>query len=210
MNSIATDLQIENVINQLFDDAKYDRFKMMKVVPKFIFKPMEPLDFKEVYLSISKEQGEDLKQLIIANGIQNIVEFGTSFGISTLFLAQGALETDGKIITTELVESKALKAIENFKNAGVNEIIDVRIGDALDTLKNHTETIDLLILDGWKDLYLPLFQLLESNFHKNTIIYVDNADMKDTQAFLNVISQNDKYQLESKYEGKVVLITSIH
>ena len=209
MNSVETDLQIENVINQLFDDAKYDRLKMMKVVPKFIFKPMEPIDFKEVYLSISKEQGEDLKQLIITKGIQNIVEFGTSFGISTLFLAQGALETYGKIITTELVESKAHKAIENFKSAGVNEIIDVRIGDALDTLKNHTETIDLLILDGWKDLYLPLFQLLESNFHKNTIIYVDNADMKDTQVFLNVISQNDKYRLESQYHGKVVLITPI-
>ena len=117
------------------------------------------------------------------------------------------METEGHIITTELIESKAQKAIENFKKAGVNDLIEVRIGDALETLKNHDEPIDLLLLDGWKDLYLPIFQMLESNFHTNTFIYVDNADMADSRAFLKTIGQNDKYQLESKFGGKAVLIT---
>jgi len=199
--------QVETTLAQLYKDAKYDHIKMIKGAAKSIFRPMQPMDFKDAYLSISKEQGEDLQQLIKKNNLRNIIEFGTSFGISTLFLAQGAMETKGRIITTELIESKAETAIENFKRAGVNDLIEVRVGDALNTLKSHHEPIDLLLLDGWKNLYLPLFRMLEPNFHANTIIYVDNADMVETQSFLRAISQNNKYQLKSIFHGKAVLIT---
>ena len=199
--------QIENTLNHLFNDSKNDRFKIIKGFSKSMFRPIQPSDFKDAYLSISKEQGENLKSLIIEKNFRNIVEFGTSFGISTIYLAQGAKETKGKIITTELIDSKAKRAIENFKNAGVNDLIELRIGDAMETLKNHKEPIDLLFLDGWKDLYLPLFQLLESNFHDQTAIYVDNADMSDTKVFLSTISKSKKYHFQALFEGKVVLLT---
>lgn len=199
---------IEATLAHLYNDSKYDRIKAMKGFAKNAFRPIQPANFKDVYLSISKEQGEDLKRLIKKNNLKNIVEFGTSFGISTLFLALGVIETKGRIITTELIESKAQKAIENFKKAGVNDLIEVRIGDAVETLKNHNAPIDLLFLDGWKGLYLPVFQMLESNFHSNTFIYVDNADMAETQAFLQTVSRNDKYQLQTKFGGEVVLITN--
>lgn len=201
--------QIDSVIIDLYNDSKNDYLKMMKGVAKSVFRPMQPSDFKDVYLAISQEQGNDLVKLITANNIKNIVEFGTSFGISTLFLAQGVKATKGKIITTELISSKAQQAIENFKRAGVNELIEVRIGDALKTLKNHNEPIDLLLLDGWKDLYLRIFQLLELNFHTKTVIYVDNADMAESQSFLNVISQNSKYNLKYLHYNKVALITIV-
>lgn len=200
-------VQITSTLNELFEDSKYDRIKMIKGAAKSMFRPMQPLDFKDAYLSISKEQGEDLVKLIKKKNIKNIIEFGTSFGISTLFLAQGVLETGGRIITTELIESKAQKAIENFKRAGVNNLIEVRIGNAMDTLKHHKESIDLLLLDGWKDLYLPLFKMLEPNFHSNTIVYVDNADMSDAKAFLNTISKDETYQLQYGFEGKIAIIT---
>lgn len=199
--------QIENTIAELYKDSKNDYLKMMKGAAASIFRPMQPSDFKDAYLAISKEQGRDLVELIKRNGIKNIVEFGTSFGISTLFLAQGAMQTGGNIITTELIDSKAKKAIENFKTADINDLIEVRIGDAMQTLKNHDERIDLLLLDGWKDLYLPLFQMLEPNFHSKTIIYVDNADMAESRSFLNTIGKNSKYKLKSDYNGKVVIIT---
>lgn len=199
--------QIEAIISELYNDAKHDLLRMMKGAAKSIFRPMQPSDFKDAYLAISKEQGLDLLKLIKANNCKNIVEFGTSFGISTLFLAQGAIETEGSIITTELVESKAKKAIENFKNAGVNHLIDLRIGDAMETLRNHKEPIDLLLLDGWKDLYLALFQMLEPNFHSNTIIYVDNADMVESQSFFKTINRDSKYHFQAKHQGKVVLIS---
>ena len=199
--------KIQNTLNELFNDARYDYLRMMKGAAKSLLGPMRPIHFKDAYLSISKEQGVDLIQLIRSNKFKNIVEFGTSFGISTLFLAQGVMDTQGHVVTTELIESKAKKAIENFKKAGVNHLIEVKVGDALETLENHNSPIDLLLLDGWKDLYLPLFQMLESNFHKDTIVYVDNADMGEVQAFLRKIRQNPKYQLQSKYDGKVVFIT---
>lgn len=198
--------QIETTIAQLYDDAKHDQIEIVKSLARSTFRPMQPIDFKDVFLSISKEQGEGLRRLIQDKEIKNIVEFGTSFGISTLFLAQGVTVTGGKIITTEIIESKAKSAIENFKKAGVNELIEVRIGNALETLKNHREPIDLLLLDGWKDLYLPIFQMLEPNFHVNTIIYVDNAEMAETQDFIETIGQNDNYEIQSMFRGKVVLL----
>lgn len=198
---------IETVLEELFEDAKYDHLKMIKGVAKSIFRPMQPSDFQDAYLSISKDQGEDLVHLIKEKNLRNVVEFGTSFGISTLYLAQGILHSGGHIITTELLDHKAKKAIENFERAGVRDHIEVRVGDALSTLSDHTDPIDLLLLDGWKDLYLPLFQMLERNFHSKTVIYVDNADMADAQSFLLTIAQNKKYQLQSRNDGKVVLIT---
>ncbi|MDD7913282.1 O-methyltransferase [Polaribacter ponticola] len=197
--------QITNTIADLYTDAKYDKLKMIKGVAKSAFRPLQPKDFEEAYLPISNKQGIELVQLIKQNNFKNIVEFGTSFGISTLFLAQGILETNGHVITTELLESKAQIAKENFKKAGVENLIDVRIGDALETLKNHSEPIDLFLLDGWMNLYQPLFEMLEPNFHKNSIIYVDNANMVDSKKILASISK-EKYQIELTFNSKVAII----
>jgi len=205
--NIAQQNKVTTTIKELYNDSRRDKLKMIKGAAKSIFRPIQPSDFEEVYLSISSAQGAHLTKLILKHQLKHIVEFGTSFGISTLFLAQGVMETGGNIITTELLESKAKKAIVNFKNAGVDELIEVRIGDAMKTLKNHDQAIDLLMLDGWKDLYLPLFRMLEPNFHAGTFIYVDNANMADSRTFLSIIATNPKYQLQSMFGGSVVLIT---
>ncbi len=204
---VQQNIQIENTLHQLYKSSKNDYLRIMGVATKSIFRPMQPHDFKEMYLSISQEQGDHLVQLIKEKKLKNIVEFGASFGISTLFLAKGVLATGGRIITTELIESKALKAVENYKKAGVNDLIEIRVGDALETLRNHKEPIDLLVLDGWKNLYLRLFKALESNFHGDTIIYVDNADMSEVKTFLKRVSQSSKYQFQSIFGGKAALIT---
>lgn len=199
--------KVEATLNALFKDSRLDKIKMMKGAAKSMFRPIQPIDFEHVYLSISSEQGEDLTRLIVQNDIKQVVEFGTSFGISTLYLAQGVSETGGSIITTELIASKANKAIENFKKAGVNDLIEVRIGDAMETLKGHQDPIDLLLLDGWKDLYMPLFNMLEPNFHNDTYIYVDNANMSDSQVFLNSIAKSGKYAIQFMFGGSVALVT---
>ncbi len=199
--------KIKATINELYSDSKFDGVKMMKGAAKSMFRPIQPKDFEDVYLSISSHQGEHLRELIIAKGIKHVVEFGTSFGISTLYLAQGVGVTGGHIITTELLASKAKKAAENFKKAGVQDLIEIRTGDAMETLKNHNQPVDLLLLDGWKDLYLPLFRMLEPNFHSQTVVYVDNANMADSQVFLNTIKLNGSYEIQKMYNGSVALIT---
>ena len=205
---IAAQQKIAATLANLYEDAKYDDIRIMKALTKSIPGPLRPIHFKDTYLAISKKQGEDIVHLIKENRIKTVVEFGSSFGISTLYLAEGILETNGSIVTTELIDSKAKKAIENFKNAGVDHLIEMRIGDAMETLKGYAEPIDLLFLDGWKDLYLSLFQMLEPNFHSKTIVYVDNAEMHDTKRFLKAIQQTNKYHLTPKHDGNVVIINS--
>lgn len=197
---------VENKLNALHKDAEKDYRRIGKGVVKSIFRPIQPSDFKHAYLPVSKNQGRMLRELIIKHNSKHILEFGTSFGISTIYLADAAKRTGGTVITTELLENKAQRAIENFKEAGLNDYIEVKIGDALETLKGHSKPIDFLFLDGWKDLYLPLFQMLEPQFHSNTLIYADNMNMASTRTYANyVLNKKNVYSTKTVDNGKAFL-----
>lgn len=205
MNTIKNNV-VEQKLNALHKDGKRDYLRIGPAIAKSVFRPIQPSDFKNVYLPISKEQGEALRQLIIDNNCKNVVEFGTSFGISTIYLADAVRQIGGSVITTELIESKAKKAIENFKDAGLDEYVDVKIGDAMNTLKEHNNRIDFLFLDGWKDLYLPLFRMLEPQFHAGTLIYADNMDMAGTRHYADyVLSKGNTYSTKTIHSGKAFL-----
>jgi len=193
-------------LNALHKDAEKDYMRVGKGMIKSVFRPMQPIDFKNAYLPISKNQGEALHQLIVNNDCKHIVEFGTSFGISTIYLAHAAKQTNGKVTTTELLENKALIAQQNIKDAGLSDFVEVRIGDAMKTLQTYNESIDLLFLDGWKDLYLPVLQLLEDKFHSGTLIYSDNMDMGDTRPLADyLLSNTDRYSNKIIHGGKAFL-----
>ena len=207
VHMITTEMnKIEHKLGALHNDAKNDFMCIGKGMVKSIFRPMQPIDFENAYLPISRAQGQDIRTLIIENNSKTIIEFGTSFGISTIYLADAARQTSGKVITTELLENKAYKATQNIKDAGLSNYVDVRIGDAMETLKAYTKPIDFLFLDGWKDLYLPLFKMLEPHFHKNTLIYADNMDMGGTQNYADyVLGKSNTYTTESIHNGKAFL-----
>jgi len=193
-------------LKKLHKDAQNDYFHIAKGMGKAILRPIKPADFENAYLPINEEQGSALQDLIIKNNLKNVVEFGTSFGISTIYLAEAVRETEGKVITTELLNSKAEKAQKNIEDAGLSEYVTFKIGDAMDTLKDLDIDIDFLFLDGWKDLYLPLFQMLEPRFHNGTVIYADNTDMADTQVYTDfVLNKNKKYQSHYLHSGKALV-----
>ena len=197
---------VESTLCALHQDARKDYLRIGKGVVKSIFRPMQPSDFEHAYLPISKEQGAVLRQLIIQNNCKNVVEFGTSFGISTIYLADAVRHTGGKVITTELLKSKATRAKQNISKAGLSDFVEVRIGDAMETLKGFSAPIDFLFLDGWKDLYLPLFQLLEPHFHAGTVIYADNMDMAGTQYYGDyVLGKTPLYTSRMVDGGKAML-----
>lgn len=187
--------QAQTVLNQLHKAAKKDGFKIAKALGIGIFRSIEPKDVKTAYLPISEEQGQWMYDLIVKNQYKNIVEFGTSFGISTIYLALAAQQTGGKVVTTEIVPEKCKQARKNFVIAGAENFIELREGDALESLKNWNQSVDFLLLDGWKDLYLSVFRLLENHFHPNTTIFVDNTNFKGVKIFLKTIAQNPKYVL---------------
>ncbi len=192
-------------VEHLYADSK--KLNFPKLGLKTIKSGFQPEDFRNHYLAINKEQGQFLHDLIIEDSLKHIVEFGTSFGISTLFFAAAAQQIQGDIITTELLPEKAEKALHNFKEAQVDHLIDLRVGDAMDTLTVGVERIDLLFLDGWKNLYLPLFQLLENKLSAKAVTYIDNANMKDAQPLLHYINAHEKFAGSMIHGGKAMLVS---
>jgi len=85
--------------------------------------------------------------------------------------------------------------------------VEIKVGDALQTLKNHSDPIDFFFLDGWKDLYLPLFKMLEPYFHSRTLIYADNMDMNGTRNYADYILSNTKKFDNSVIEGGKAYLT---
>jgi predicted O-methyltransferase YrrM len=140
------------------------------------------LDFygrlKDFPLAVSRETGALLYMLARSCGARTIVEFGTSFGISTLYLAAALRDNGGGVlITTEFESSKVARARGNLTAGGLIDLVEIREGDALQTLSiDLPETIDLLLLDGAKALYPDILSLVESRLRPGALIVADNAD----------------------------------
>jgi predicted O-methyltransferase YrrM len=134
---------------------------------------------KNLPLAVSRETGALLYMLARSTSARTIVEFGTSFGISTLHLAAALRDNGGgRLITSEFEPSKAARAKANLEAAGVIDLVEIREGDALETLSvDLPETIDLVLLDGAKSLYPEILTMLESRLQPGALIVADNADM---------------------------------
>ncbi|WP_058960435.1 O-methyltransferase [Type-E symbiont of Plautia stali] len=133
---------------------------------------------KNVPLAVSRETGKLLYMLARSTKAQSIVEFGTSFGISTLHLAAALRDNGGgKIITSEFEPGKVALARNHFADAGVSDLIEVRVGDALHTLsRDLPAAIDMLVLDGAKAIYPEILALVESHLRPGALIVADDAD----------------------------------
>lgn len=140
------------------------------------------LDFygrlKDLPLPISRETGALLYMLARGCRARTIVEFGTSFGISTLHLAAALRDNGGgRLITSEFEPSKVARARNNLTAGGLIDLVEIREGDALRTLSvDLPETVDLLLLDGAKALYPEILSLVESRLRPGAFIVADNAD----------------------------------
>jgi predicted O-methyltransferase YrrM len=113
-----------------------------------------------------------------SSNARSIIEFGTSFGISTLHLAAAVRDNGGgRVISTEFEPSEIAEARANITAAGLSDLVEIREGDALETLARHLpEQIDLVLLDGAKALYPPVLALLEARLRSGAMIVADNAD----------------------------------
>jgi predicted O-methyltransferase YrrM len=133
---------------------------------------------KDLWLAVSPETGTLLYMLARSSGARVIIEFGTSFGISTLYLAAALRDNGGgRLITTEFEPSKVMRAKANLTEGGLIDLVEVREGDALQTLSaDLPETIDLLLLDGAKAIYPEILSLVESRLRPGALMIADNAD----------------------------------
>jgi predicted O-methyltransferase YrrM len=133
---------------------------------------------KDAYLAVSRDTAQLLYMLVRSTRARCLVEFGTSLGISTLHLAAALRDNGGgQIITTEFEPSKARRARANFVAGGLADLIELREGDALQTLSDALpEQIDLALLDGAKGLYPAVLTLLQQYLRPGALIVADNAD----------------------------------
>lgn len=125
-------------------------------------------------LPVGPETGLFLNTLVKAAKSNVILEIGTSYGYSTVWLAEAAKATNGKVITMELSEEKSGYARERLQEAGLAGYVDFRIGDAVQLLKDATETFDFVLVDLWKELYLPCLNEFYIKLNNGAWVIADN------------------------------------
>jgi predicted O-methyltransferase YrrM len=142
----------------------------------------------DIYMPVTPEAGRLLYALVRATRPTTIVEFGMSFGISAIHLASAVRDNGiGRVVTTELSAAKIAAAKKTFAETGLDDVITVLEGDALSTLANLDGPVDFVLLDGWKELYLPIIKLLESHLSAGALIVADNTEMADTKPYLDYV-----------------------
>jgi len=174
--------QIRQTLDRLHKAARGDRWVFLRGAPSAIgavirgksaMEGMKPY-LKNAYIPISPEQGQYMYQTARLIGARNIVEFGTSFGISAIYLAAAARDNGGRFTGTEMEPGKVTAARENIAAAGLAGVAEVRAGDAMETLKDFDGPIDMLLLDGWKDIYLLMIRMLKPKLRPGAVVFADN------------------------------------
>jgi predicted O-methyltransferase YrrM len=132
--------------------------------------------YAELYIPVSPDGGRLLYTLIRASRPATVVEFGTSFGISTIHLAAAVRDNGtGHVISTELNAAKAAQARANLTDAGLADLATILEGDARETLADVSGPVGFVLLDGWKDLYLPVLHLLEPALASGALVVADDT-----------------------------------
>jgi len=144
--------------------------------------------YADLYIPISADAGRLLYALARAIRPQTVVEFGTSFGISTIYLAAAVADNGtGHVYTTELSAKKVAAAQANLQDAGVEKPVTILEGDALRTLTDVAGPVGLVLLDGWKDLCLPVLRLLEPKLAPGALIAADDITHAGMAPYLDFI-----------------------
>lgn len=183
--STLADPRVKAVLERLHREAKGDRWRIARALPAAALawvkggpNAIEPAlrpYLGNAYLPLSPAQGRFLYLTARAIGARRAVEFGTSFGISLHYLAAAVKDNGGGIaIGSELEKHKWERARAHLAESGLGVHAEIRLGDALQTLADVPAPLDLVLLDGWKDLYLPMLELLTPKLRKGAVVMADN------------------------------------
>ena len=175
---------VARVLERMHRGANADMLRILfrapSVVPHFLgFRKMADdvlsRKMRDTYLPVSASQGEMLYLVARSIDARRIVEFGTSFGVSTMYLAAAVKDNGGgMVIGTELEPSKRDKATANLAEAGLSPFTNILLGDALKTLVDVEGPVDMVLLDGWKEGYLEVLALLRPKLRPRAVVLADN------------------------------------
>lgn len=186
--SLLTTTRLAPLLDRLFSEASYwpeDDSVLALSEDEQTRLMRSKTEYREFYgqlrersLPVSRDTAHWLYLLTRTSKARSIVEFGTSFGVSTLHLAAGLRDNGGgHLITSEFEPGKVLKAQANLKAAGLADLVEIRQGDALQTLSSDLpKAIDLVLLDGAKGLYLDVLLALEYRLAPGALVIADDAN----------------------------------
>jgi len=196
MPNSLTDPPVRPVLDRLFQAAGQDGAQWVSIRERHpdgfaAMSAREQADaYGELYIPVSPEGGRLLYTLIRASRPATVVEFGTSFGISTIHLAAAVRDNGtGRVVSTELNAAKVARARANLAEAGLADVVTILAGDARETLADLPGPVGFVLLDGWKNLYLPLLRQLEPRLAAGALVVADDtvsmaAQMTDYLAYV--------------------------
>jgi predicted O-methyltransferase YrrM len=132
------------------------------------------VDVDDLLLAVGPATGQLINLLARQAGAKTILEVGSSYGYSTVWLAEAARANRGKVISLEIHPKKQEHARASIKKAGLDGFVDFRLGDAADSLKKMKEKVDFVLLDLWKNLYIPCFDLFYPKLNPGAFVVADN------------------------------------
>jgi predicted O-methyltransferase YrrM len=134
----------------------------------------------EFLIAVGRSTGMLLNILIKETKARNILELGTSYGYSTVWLAEAARKTGGKVTTLEISPPKQDYAREMLGKAGLSAYVEFRLEDAREAIASLAGPFDFVLLDLWKDLYIPCFDLFYPKLSVGAFVAADNMLRPET------------------------------
>jgi predicted O-methyltransferase YrrM len=128
----------------------------------------------EMLLPVGRATGTLMNLLVKEAGARRILEVGSSYGYSTTWLTEAARAVDGRVVSLELRAAKTEYARKQLARAGLEQYVEFRIGDALASLAALPGPFDFVLIDLWKDLYVPVFERLHPKLAPGALIVADN------------------------------------
>lgn len=173
------DPKIEAVLARLHAAADQQEEELSANPPHLQGRSWGPEFLKDKMLPIHREQGAFLYLLARSIHAKSIVEFGTSHGLSTIYLAAAVRDNGagGQVIGTEFVAEKVAEAQRNLEESGLARFARIQEGDARQTLRDLPQGIDLCLMDGFPPYSLEVFRLIAPRLRKGAIVVVDGTDM---------------------------------
>jgi len=161
---------IEAVLRE-FEERAQRESALMRALPREEWAKL----VDEFLLPVGPAVGRLMNLLIKTSRARSILEIGTSHGYSTVWLAEAERETGGLVISLDLAENKQAFARERLRRAGLAEHVEFVLGDALESLRELPGPFDFVLLDLWKNLYSPCFDLFYPKLNAGALITADNV-----------------------------------
>jgi predicted O-methyltransferase YrrM len=160
---------IETIFERLIERHEQERMEMRRLRAAG-----KDVDVDNYLLPVGPNVARFLHSLVLSQRPETVLEVGTSYGYSTLVLADAVSQTGSHLITIELTDYKQEHARELIVEAGLSDSVTFRCGDAVEMINSERGPFNLVLLDVWKSIYVPCLEALYPKLADEGIVIADN------------------------------------